>query len=110
MRGRSRVASSSSWGWPRPSCSIPRSSASPPAPPDVPGNDLLIQGGGGGAPPAFAAVLYELGPGSTVTNLTLTIAPNSAMTPSTTLQICPLLQPINHPEQGGPMSDAPPYN
>ena len=82
----------------------------PPAPPDVPGNDLLIQGGGGGAPTAFAAVLYELSPGTTVSNLTLTIAPNSAMTPSTTLQICPLLQPINHPEQGGPMSDAPPYN
>jgi hypothetical protein len=26
------------------------------------------------------------------------------------LQLCQLLQPINHPEQGGPIADAPPYN
>jgi len=82
----------------------------PPAPPDVPAKGLLVQGGGGGAPTAFAAVLYELTPGSTAGTLTLTLAPNSAMTPSTTLQLCSLLQPINHPDQGGPMSDAPPYD
>jgi hypothetical protein len=84
--------------------------AAPPAPPDVPADGLLIQGGGGGAPTAYAALLYELPQGSTAGNLTLTIAPNSATTPSTTLQVCPLLQPINHPEAGGPIADAPPFN
>jgi hypothetical protein len=81
-----------------------------PAPPDVPARGLLVQGGGGGAPTAFAAVLYELDPDTTVGSLTLTVAPSSATTPSTTLQLCPLMQPITHAEQGGPMSDAPLYN
>ena len=84
--------------------------AAPPAPPDVKAGDLLIQGGGGGAPTAYAALLYELDPGAAAGNLNLTIDPNGATTPSTTLQVCPLLQPINHPEQGGPLTDAPPYN
>ena len=26
------------------------------------------------------------------------------------VQVCHLLQPINHPEQGGPLTDAPPYD
>jgi hypothetical protein len=81
-----------------------------PGPPDVPAKGLLIQAGPGGAPIAFAAVLYELGPGTSVGNLTLGVAPNSLTTPMATLQLCPLLQPINHPEQGGPMTDAPPFN
>ena len=80
-----------------------------PAPPDVPARGLLVQGGGS-TPAAIAAVLYELSPGSTASTLTLSVAPNSLTTPAATLQLCPLLQPINHPEQGGPMSDAPPYN
>src|SRR5216117_3165992 len=79
-----------------------------PAPPDVPARGLLVQGGGGGAPTAFAAVLYELEPGATASTLTLAIAPNTATTPSATLQLCALLQPIVHPEQGGPTTDAPP--
>ena len=78
--------------------------------PDVPARGLLVQGGGGGAPTAFAAVLYELDPGTTVGTLTLTVAPGSLSTPAATLQLCPLLQAIVHVEQGGPMSDAPPYN
>src|SRR5207253_242273 len=81
-----------------------------PAPPDVPARGLLVQGGGGGAPTAIAAVLYELDSGATAGTLTLAVAPNSATTPGATLQLCPLLQPINHAEQGGPMADAPPYN
>jgi len=84
--------------------------AAPPGPPDVPARGLLIQAGGGGAPTAYAALLYELDPGATPGKLTLPIAPNSVTTPSATLQICQLLQPINHPEQGGPIADAPPYN
>jgi hypothetical protein len=55
-------------------------------------------------------VLYELDPGTTAGTLTLAVAPNSITTPSATLQVCPLLQAIVHPEQGGPMSDAPPYD
>jgi len=78
--------------------------------PDVPTRGLLVQGGGGGAPTAFAAVLYELDPGTTAGTLTLAIAPNTATTPSATLQVCGLLQPIVHPDQGGPMSNAPPYD
>ena len=81
-----------------------------PAPPDVPARGLLIQAGPGGSPTAFAAVLYELDPGATASTLTLTIAPTSATTPSATLQVCALLQPIVHPEQGGPITDAPPYD
>jgi hypothetical protein len=81
-----------------------------PAPPDVPARGLVIQGGASGAPTAFAAVLYELDPGTTAGKLTLAVAPNSLTTPSATLQVCPLLQPIVHPEQGGPMSDAPAYD
>jgi hypothetical protein len=81
-----------------------------PGPPDVPANGLLIQAGPGGAPTAYAAVLYELDPGTTAGQLTLAVAPNSVTTPKATLQLCPLLQPINHPEQGGPLSDAPPFN
>ena len=81
----------------------------PPAPPDVPAGGLLIQAGPGG-PSAFAALLYELGPGTSAGKLTLAVAPNSGTTPMAKLQLCPLLQPINHPEAGGPMSDAPPYN
>ena len=78
--------------------------------PDVPARGLLVQGGGGGAPTAVAAILYELDPGTTAGALTLTVAPNSLTTPAATLELCALLQPINHPDQGGPMSDAPPYN
>lgn len=76
-----------------------------PAPPDVPAQGLLVQAGGGGAPTAYAALLYELG-SDTASTLTLAVAPNSATT-SASLELCPLIQPIVHPDQGGPMSDAP---
>jgi hypothetical protein len=89
---------------------IPGAPAPVPAPPDVPAGGLLIQGGGGGAPTAFAALLYELDPGTTAGTLTLAIAPNSGTTPSASLELCPLIQAIVHPEQGGPMTDAPPYD
>ena len=80
------------------------------APPDVPARGLLIQGGATDAPVAFAAVLYELDPGTTAGRLTLSVAPNSLTTPSATLELCPLIQPIVHQDQGGPMSEAPAYN
>jgi hypothetical protein len=84
--------------------------AAPPGPPDVPGRGLLVQAGPADMPTAYAALLYELDPGTTAGKLTLAVAPNSGTTPMATLQLCGLLQPINHPEQGGPMSDAPPFN
>jgi len=84
--------------------------ATVPGPPDVPARGLLVQAGGGGAPTAFAALLYELDPGTTAGSLTLAVAPQSVTTPTATLQVCRLLSPINHPEQGGPMGDAPPYD
>jgi hypothetical protein len=83
--------------------------AQPPAPPDVAAGDLLIQGGPS-APTAFAALIYELDPGVTASTLTLSVAPNSLTTPSGGIQLCQLITPIAHPDQGGPLSDAPAYN
>jgi hypothetical protein len=80
-----------------------------PAPPDVPTTGLLIQGGPN-APSAFAALLYELDPGVTASTLTLTVAPNSLTTPTAAVELCGLMTPIVHADQGGPMSDAPAYN
>jgi hypothetical protein len=85
--------------------------AQPPGPPDVPARGLLIQAGAGNTmPSAYAALLYELDQGTTAGKLTLAVAPNTLTTPMATLQLCQLLQPINHPEQGGPIADAPPFN
>jgi len=81
-----------------------------PIAPDVPARGLLVQAGGGGAPTAFSALLYELDPGTTAGALTLAVTPQSVTTPTATLQVCRLLSPINHPEQGGPIGDAPPYD
>ena len=80
-----------------------------PPTPDVPGRGLVIQSGAD-KPTAYAAVLYELDQGTTAGALTLTIAPTSLTTPQTSLMICPLLQPISHPEQGGPIANAPPFD
>ena len=91
--------------------------AAPPAPPDVPSNGLLIQGGptssagvGNAGAIAYAALTYDVPAGATVGKLTLTVAPNTATTPSTTLELCPLTIQSFQSEQGGPMSDAPSYN
>jgi len=82
--------------------------AAPPAPPDVPARGLLIQGGPN-APSSFGALVYELDSGNTATTLTLAIAPNSITTPAT-LQLCALITPLVHQDEGGPLSDAPAYN
>jgi len=91
--------------------------ASPPAPPDVPQNGLLVQGGptstSGAAdtgPFAYAALVYQLPGGATPGSLTLTVAPSSATTPSTTLELCALRTQQFQAEQGGPMSDAPAFD
>lgn len=85
---------------------------SPPAPPDVPANGLLVEGGPStSSPTAYAALVYQLPEGATASSLTLSIAPSSATTPNSTLELCPLEHPfISNPEQGGPSSEAPAYN
>ncbi len=85
-------------------------SPTPPPPPDVPSDGLLVEGGADSTPTAFAAVVYELSPGTAAGKLTLTIAANSATTPASTLQVCPLSNPAIIVEHGGPMADAPTYN
>lgn len=85
---------------------------SPPAPPDVPPNGLLVEGGGD-SPTAYAAVVYEVPSGSTVGDLILTVASNGGQpdaTPATNLQLCPLKSVAISAEHGGPMSDAPSYS
>src|SRR5439155_26590578 len=50
------------------------------------------------------------GDGSTVGQLTLTVARPSATTPGAKLELCPLTTPTIVPDQGGPMSEAPGYS
>ena len=80
-------------------------------PPDVPADGLLVQGGPTeDAPTAYAALAYDLDPGSTAQRLVLTVAPNSATNPQATLKICALKDSGFSGEQGGPMADAPAYD
>jgi hypothetical protein len=54
--------------------------------------------------------VYYLPIGATASTLTLTVASNSASTPKAVLELCPLVEPVVTPEQGGPSADAPPYD
>lgn len=92
-------------------------SPTPPPPPDVPARGLLVEGGaqsttgkGNTAPTAFGAVVIQLPVGTSARRLSLTVAPNSATTPSAQLELCPLANPALPVEYGGPMADAPIYN
>lgn len=80
-----------------------------PAPPDVPSDGLLVQGGPSG-PDAMAAVEYQISDGERPDVLTLTVAPGSAMTPSSSLLVCPLKDAGFTPVQGGPAGEAPAYD
>lgn len=95
----------------------PGNGASLPAPPDVPANGLLIEGGAGStsgasdaSPAAYAGLVYSIGSGATAGTLTLVAASNTATTPTTALELCPLASSAWAPEQGGPVSDAPAFN
>ena len=90
--------------------SLPMVGKSSPTSPDVPAQGLLVEGGLPGSPVAFSALTYTLPSGATASTLTLTIAPKSATTPDATLELCPLIDPVFKPVQGGPSSGAPPYN
>jgi hypothetical protein len=97
-----------------------------PTPPDVPAKGLLVQGPSASTPAsaptaaaptpassspvAYAGLVYYLPIGATASTLTLTVAANSASTPMATLELCPLVNPVLNPEQGGPIADAPPYD
>src|SRR5580704_7395485 len=71
--------------------SVPEVGSLPaPTPPDVPAQGLLVEGPSN-SPVAYAALVYYLPIGSTASTLTLTIAANSASTPGTTLELCPLV-------------------
>lgn len=83
-------------------------SPTPPPPPDVPDHGLLVEGGPD-SPTALAAVVYQFPKGATAGELTLTVAPNSATTPASQVEICPLSDAAVIAEYGGPMSDAPTY-
>lgn len=81
--------------------------------PDVPTGGLVVESGGSAATPvAIAALSYQTAPaaGASAT-LTLAVAPNSATTPSSSLEVCPLTGPATFkPADGGSMSDAPKYD
>jgi hypothetical protein len=82
---------------------------------DVPADGLLVQSGpiNPTSPcncTALAAVIYELKDGTTATDFTLKVAPNSGTTPVATLELCPLVNAGLHSEQGGPLGDAPDYD
>ena len=96
-------------------------SAPSPNPPDVPAKGLLVQGptqatpasapvSPASSPVAYAGLVYYLPFGATASTLTLTVAANSATTPMATLELCPLVNPVLNPEEGGPIADAPPYD
>jgi len=82
---------------------------------DVPANGLLIQAGpvNPTAPcscVAMAGLVFELADGTTATDLTLKVAPNSGTTPVATLELCTLVNPTLDAEQGGALADAPDYD
>jgi hypothetical protein len=83
-----------------------------PGGPDVPANGLLVESAGSSpAPVAFAALTYDTPlPAGTAATLDLTVAAQSATTPGSTLELCPLATNSIQPDQGGPMSDAPKYD
>jgi hypothetical protein len=87
-----------------------------PTPPDVPADGLLVEGGVGStggetnsSPTSLAALVYDVGGGTTVT-LKLAVAPSAATVPNVTLQLCPLAKPAIEPVQGGAMSAAPAFD
>ena len=101
-------------GWPSSvSASAPRQqgwwTSSPVPRPDAPDDGLVVEGGVA-APTSYAALVYDVGEGATVGALTLAVAADSATTPNSSLQACPLDEAAIQPEQGGAMADAPAYD
>jgi len=87
-----------------------------PAPPDVKGRDLLVEGGpqstsgtGDTGAIAYAALIYQVPDGASVGRLKLTVVPDTASVPITTLELCPLTSPAFFSQYGGPSSGAPSF-
>lgn len=76
--------------------------------PDAPADALVVQGGVAGAM-AYGAVRYTLSPDEVPQSLTVRLAPGALSTPTTTLVLCPLTEPIT-PVAGGQMADAPAFD
>src|SRR5205085_12303367 len=78
--------------------------------PDVGPDQLLVQGGSDvNQPVAYAGVSFTLAPGEVPQGLALTVAPNSASTPATTLALCRLGSPATS-AQGGPAAGGPRFD
>jgi hypothetical protein len=82
---------------------------------DVPADGLLVQAGPVNPTSpcgctALAGLVFELSDGTTATDLTLKVAPNSGTTPVATLELCTLVNPTLDAEQGGALGDAPDYD
>jgi hypothetical protein len=73
-------------------------------------DQLLVQGGPNASQPvAYAGISFALAPGEVPQRLALTVAPNSASTPATTLALCRLALPATS-AKGDPASGGPPFD
>ncbi len=78
--------------------------------PDVSEDSLLVRGGPDPESPiAYAAIDVRLATGERPQTLTLSVTPESATTPTTTLRLCPLLETFT-PARGGTADRAPAYD
>ena len=73
--------------------------------PDVSEDQLLVQGGAS-EPAAYAGISFVLGPDEQPQRLRLTVAPDSASTPGSTLELCALSAPASA-AAGEPAADGP---
>jgi hypothetical protein len=76
--------------------------------PDVPSGQLLVQGGPD-EPLAYAGMSFALADGERARTLVLSVAPDSASTPGSTLRLCPLTEPATE-AAGGAAADGPGYD
>ena len=76
--------------------------------PDVPSGQLLVQGGPD-EPLAYAGMSFALADGERAQSLVLSVAPESASTPGSTLQLCPLTAPATE-AAGEAAADGPAYD
>ena len=76
--------------------------------PDVGDDQLLVQGGGA-EPVAYAGISFVLGPDEQPQRLRLTVAPDSASTPASTLRLCALSAPASA-AAGEPAADGPAFD
>lgn len=76
---------------------------------DVPEKGLMAQGGSS-APVAYGALVYRFDERAIARTLNLTVAPNTATSPISALQVCQLIDQSITAAEGGAMTDAPKYD